>query len=363
MSHFAIRVLAAATAILLLVSSAAVCQDVSPLSHYHVWLPMTGFTQTDLDDAKAAGYDTVMLKIHPPPVGGAEGVGFASTDKSIQQVIDKGFNVILAILGWAGLGEQEFWDTQENGGKIMNRLDPFWPEAMARIEWYFASVIDHYKSAPRVVAFAPTWGIYGEAGFTSFQAARSEHALARYNEWRMVNNLRPLDALPSCASGPSSDFNRFIQFRYLYLEKQFDAMVRRLKEHAGKVPVGMWQEMYPVLGYLWNMVEVPAADFALYESCFPFQANRHPEKSLGETMGFRYRCNSADDYRDYYLPLLARKRGEGGRFMGCQLTNDYAVKNYGWTKEKTERIGFSKCVLHLPLLIFSLPSFVPFDDT
>ncbi|NLE59915.1 MAG: hypothetical protein GX616_16305, partial [Planctomycetes bacterium] len=79
-----------------------------------------------------------------------------------------------------------------------------------------------------------------------------------------------------------------------------------------------------------------------YESCFPFQTSHHPEKTLAEAMGFRYRCASADDYRDYYLPLLARKRGEGQRFMGCQLTNDYAVKNYGWTAARAEEFGFDR---------------------
>ncbi|KPJ63589.1 hypothetical protein AMK68_03625 [candidate division KD3-62 bacterium DG_56] len=303
---------------------------------------MTGMTDDQIADARAAGYDTVMLKIHPPLVGNAREIDFTSMDERVDRVTARGLNVILAVLGWVGLGEGRFWDTDENGDKIPNRLDPFWPEAMDQIEWYFASVIDHYKADPRVVAFAPTWGIYGEAGFTSFAAGRSEHALARFNQWRHKQGLAQLDALPTRRVGPNTEFNRFIRFRYLYLEQQFDAMIRRLKQRAGATPVGMWQELYPVAGYLWNMVEVPGADFALYESCFPYQTNHHPERSLAETMGFRYRCNSADQYRDYYLPLLARKRGEGGRFMGCQLSNDYAVKNYGWTEEKADRVQFDR---------------------
>lgn len=323
-------------------ASPAFAQDLSPLRDYHVWLPMTGMTDDQIDDARAAGYDTAMLKIHPPLVGNARGIDFTSMDERVDRVTARGLNIILAILGWVGLGDGQFWDTDENGNKIPNRLDPFWPEAMEEIESYFASVIDHYQSNPRVVAFAPTWGIYGEAGFTSFAAGRSQHALARFNEWRAKQGLAALDALPTRKPGPNTEFNRFIRFRYLYLEQRFDAMIRRLKQRAGAIPVGMWQEMYPVVGYLWNMVEVPAADFALYESCFPYQTNHHPEKSLGETMGFRYRCSSAHDYRDYYLPLLARKRGEGGRFMGCQLSNDYAVKNYGWTAEKAEQVQFDR---------------------
>ena len=213
---------------------------------------------------------------------------------------------------------------------------------MARVEWYYARVIDHYRGDPAVVAFAPTWGIYGEAGFTSFTAGRSPHALARFNEWLKARDLPPVEAIPTRKDGPNTDYNRFIRFRYLYVEERFAEMIGRLKSRAAGRPVGMWQELYPVIGYLYNMVEVPSADFALYESCFPFQTSHHPERTLAETMGFRYRCKSADEYRDYYLPLLARKRGEGQRFMGCQLSNDYAVKNYGWTPAQAEERAFDR---------------------
>jgi len=325
----------------LLLASAAFGQDVSPLRGHHVWLPMTGMTEQQMDDARAAGYDTIMLKAHPSVSTDGKSVDLAATDAQVNQAKAKGFKVILAILGWVGLGDGEFWDVEENGEKIPNQLDPFWPEAMERVEWYYEQVIEHYKADPRVVAYAPTWGIYGEAGFTTQTAGRSPHALARFNEWRAKQKLATLDALPTRKSGPNTEFNRFVRFRFLYMEEKFDAMFSRLKRLAGKVPVGTWQEMYPVIGYLWTMVEAPSADFALYESCFPFQTNHHPESSLGETMGFRYRCNSPEDYRKYYLPLLARKRGEGQRFMGCQLTNDYA-KNYGWTEEKAKSIGFDR---------------------
>lgn len=325
----------------LLLSSMCLAQDVSPIQHCHVWLPMTGWTPEQLDDARAAGYDTVFFKVHPPVSADGETIDFTSTDRIIRQAEEKGFKILLAILGWVGLGNCRFWDVDESGEKIPNQLDPFWPEAMQRVEWYYAQIIDRYKRDPKVVGFVPTWGIYGEAGFTSLTAGRSPHALARFNEWRARQGLAALDALPTRKDGPNTEFNRFIRFRYLYIEQQFDAMIRRLKERAEGVPVGMWQELYPIVGYLWNMVEVPSADLALYESCFPFQTNHHPEKSLGETMGFRYRCSSAKDYRDYYLPLLARKRGEGQRFMGCQLTNDY-VKNYGWTEDRAKEIGFDR---------------------
>jgi len=322
-----------------MLTTTAFAQDLSPLKDRNVWLPMTGVTEQQVQDARDAGYDTVMLKIHPRLIGEGTGIDFSIHEETIRWVKVRDMKLVLAILGWVGLGNGEFWDVKESGEKVMNRLDPFWPEAMERVEWYYERVIDHYKEDPAVAAFIPTWGIYGEAGFTSGDAGRSPHALARFNEWREERGLAPLDSLPTYRDGPNTDYNRFIRFRYLYLEEKFDAMMRRLKERVPATPVGMWQEMYPVVGYLWTMVEVPSADLALYESAFPFQTVHHPEKSLGETMGFRYRCSSADDYRDYYLPLLVRKRGEGQRFMGCQLTNDYA-KNYGWTEEEAEAKGF-----------------------
>jgi len=316
-------------------------QDLSPLRDCHVWLPMTGVTREQIDDAVAAGYDTMMLKVHPPVTPGATGIHPALHEDTISYAAARGLKLVLAVLGWVGLGDGEFWDTDRSGAKIMNRLDPFWPEAMRRVEWYYGRVIDCYARRPNVVAFAPTWGIYGEAGFTSFAAGCSQHALARFNEWRRDQYLPPLDRLPARTEGPNTEYNRFIRFRYLYIEERFDEMVTRLKERAGGIPVGMWQELYPVVGYLWTMVEVPSADFALYEACFPFQTLHHPEKSLAEIMGFRYRCASPEDYRDYVLPLLARKRGEGQRFMGCQLSNSYA-KNYGWSEEKAKQVHFDR---------------------
>jgi hypothetical protein len=335
------RLLILLPGLLMLFSPAAWAQDVSPLRDYHVWLPMTGVTEKQMDDAAGAGYDAIMLKLHPPITSGATDVDFSVHAGVIEQATSRGLKLVLAILGWVGLGNGEFWDVDESGEKIMNRLDPFHLEAMERVEWYFERVIDHYQQNPDVVAFAPTWGIYGEAGFTRLTGGRSEHAVARFNEWLASEDLPPLEVLPTKHGGPNTEFNRFVRFRYLYLEEKFDAMIRRLKERAGDVPVGMWQELYPVLGYLWTMVEVPSADFAMYESCFPFQSVHHPEKCLAETMGFRYRCSSPEDYRDYYLPLLARKRGEGQRFMGCQLSNHYAA-NYGWTEEKAREVRFDE---------------------
>lgn len=301
---------------------------------------MTGVNDKQMDDARAAGYDTVMLKIHPS-ISADNLIDYKDMDARVKQATDHGFKVLLPILGWVGLGDGKFWDVMEDGKRIPNQLDPFWPECMKQFEWYCGQVIQHYKGNPAVVGFAPTWGIYGEAGFTDLAAGRSPHALARFNEWRATRGLPALDKLPTRQAGPNTDFNLFIQFRYQYMEQQFDAMVKRWKSMAAPLPVGMWQEMYPVIGYLWTMVEVPSADFALYESCFTCQTTHHPEKTLAETMGLRYRCKSPEDYRHYYLPLLARKRGDGQRFMGCQLSNDYA-RNYGWTEEYAEKIGFDR---------------------
>lgn len=322
-------------------TSTVFAQDSFPLKDHLVWLPMTGATDEQISDAAAAGYTAMMIKTAPPLK--EDGTpDFAATDALIERADRHGLRVVMAILGWGGLGRGQFWDTDESGARIPNRLDPFWPEAMQRVEAYFTHMIRRYAGDDRVIAFAPTWGIYGEAGFTSFTAGRSPHALARFNAWRKTQNLEPLDALPTRREGPNTEYNRFIRFRYLYLEHAFNEMIGRLKRHADNKPVGMWQELYPVVGYLYTMVEVPSADFAMYESCFPFQTSHDPSRTLGETMGFRYRCGSPDDYRDYYLPLLARKRGEGQRFMGCQLSNDYAVKNYGWSLEKARRLRFDE---------------------
>lgn len=329
--------------VVVLLPPAVVCvaQDVSPLKHEHIWLPMTGVTAAQMDDAVAAGYTAMMCKLHPPLINNQRVIDFTAHAAMINQATERGLKLVVAILGWVGLGDGRFWDTREDGSKIENQLDPFWPEAMEQVEWYYTAVMEHYAQFPQVIAFIPTWGIYGEAGFTEQSAGRSLHALARFNEWRERQGLPVLETLPTLQSAPDTEWNRFVRFRYLYLERQFDAMVKRLKAHAGGRPVGMWQELYPVIGYLWTMVEVPSADFALYESCFPFQTLHHPEKALAETMGFRYRCHSAAAYREYYLPLLARKRGEGQRFLGCQLSNDY-VRNYGWTEEYAAQIGFDR---------------------
>ncbi len=327
--------------VLLLCHRRCECQDLNPLAKYQIWMPMTGVTPDQMDDALRAGNTAIFLKVHPGVSADGKTIDFAETDRQVAQAKVKGFSIVMAILGWVGLGDGQFWDVDEGGKRIPNQLDPFWPDAMQRYEWYHSEVIKHYRDDPKVVAFAPTWGIYGEAGFTSFEAGRSEHALACFNEWRVERKLRPLEALPTRKYGPNTDYNHFIRFRYLYMEQHFDAVIKRLKQLANGRPVGSWQELYPVIGYLWTMVELPSADFALYESCFPFQTNHHPEKSLGETMGFRYRCKSWRDYRNYYLPLCARKRGEGQRFVSCQLTNDYA-KNYGWSEEQAARMQFDR---------------------
>ena len=332
-------------ALLTLVAVALACrsalaQDISPLKGRLVWLPMTGYSEADLDDARAAGYDTAMLKI-APPMNAAGEVDFAAPNAFVKQASDRGMKVVFAIVGWAALG-QDFWDTETGGKKLMGRLDPFWPEAMERVETYFRAVLRRYAGNPDVIAFAPTWGIYGEAGFVSFEAGRSEHALARFNEWRKQGGLAPVETLPDLTAGLNTDYNRFIRFRYVYLEEAFSAMLRRLKGAAGGKPVGMWQEMYPVMGYLWTMTEQPEADFALGEASFPFQTLHRTESSLTETMGFRYRCGDWRGYAKYALPILARKRGGGQGFMGCQLTNGYAVNSFGWTQQRAERVEFNR---------------------
>lgn len=307
-----------------------------------VWLPMTGATGEQIADAARSGYDTVLWKASPGLLPDGRELDFTAIEKRLAAGHEHGLKCILAVLGESGLGREDLFDRDEQGRRLTGELDPFNPAAMARLEQVYAQVIQRYVNRPDVVGFAPTWGIYGEAGFRSFTAGRSPHALDRFNEWRAKQALSPLEALPSRREGPNTEYNRFIRFRYCYMEEQWDAMFRRLRGLAGGKPVGTWQELYPVIGYLYHMVEVPSADFALYESCFPFQTSHHPRKTLAETMGFRYRCDSAEDYRDYYLPLLARKRGEGQHFMGCQLNNEYASNNYKWPPHKAAEVRFDQ---------------------
>ncbi len=313
-----------------------------PIGQRLVWLPMTGCTQEQMADAARAGYDTVLCKVHPRVSPDRQKLDFTAIDKQLAEAQAQNLRVILAIVGESALERSEYLDVDRQGNPLPGHLDPFLPEAMARIEWAFAQIMDRYAGKPEVVAFAPTWGIYGEGGFRLPSSGRSPNALARFNEWRRANGWPPLNAVPSRSDGPNTEYNRFIRFRYLYMQEQWDAMIRRLKPRSGDKPVGTWQELYPVVGYLYNMVAVPSADFALYESCFPFQTTHDPAKTLAETMGFRYRCDSAESYRDYYLPLLARKRGEGQHFIGCQLSNSYAEKNYHWPPEKAARVGFDQ---------------------
>lgn len=327
---------------LLLVLTLLPAETSWPLGDRLIWLPMTGVTEAQLADAAGAGYGAVLWKIRPQPLPARDALQFEPIDDKVAQARRHGLESILAIIGEGALNKDAFFDVDEQGNRLPGQLDPFDPDAMARIEWAYAQVIDRYRTEPDVVAFIPTWGIYGEAGFTSFAAGRSGHALARFNEWLRQRGLPVVETLPTRAGGPGTAYNRFIRFRYLYMEEQFDGIISRLKNRAGGKAVGTWQELYPAIGYLWTMVEVPSADFALYEACFPFQTSHHPEKTLAETMGFRYRCDSAEDYHDYYLPLIARKRGEGQRFMGCQLSNHYAVSHYGWPEEKVDRIQFDR---------------------
>ena len=328
-------------ALILMVAALLPADVPGVLAERLVWLPMTGATDKQMADAAGAGYEAVLWKVSVRVKAGTEEIDFAGIDKQVVRARRHGLKSILAIIGEGSLGSA-FFDVDEEGRRLNGHLDPFWSEAMARIEWGFSKVIERYAGHPDVAAFAPTWGIYGEAGFKSFSAGRSPHALARFNEWRQARGLASLDVIPTRRDGPNTEYNRFIRFRYCYMEDQWDAMFSRLKARSGCKPVGTWQELYPVIGYLYHMVDVPSADFALYESCFPFQTSHHSEKTLAETMGFRYRCDSAEGYRDYYLPLLARKRGEGQRFMGCQLSNSYADKNYRWPTGKAERVRFDQ---------------------
>ena len=82
-----------------LLGSGLAAQDEFPLRDCHVWLPMTGVTEEDMDDAIEAGYDTLLLKLQPPltPDGGDVDARFHAD--VIGQAREKGFKLILAVLG------------------------------------------------------------------------------------------------------------------------------------------------------------------------------------------------------------------------------------------------------------------------
>ena len=82
----------------------------------------------------AAGADTVVRTLtgtsaHGSYVAFDVTIDFTATDDLVGRATRKGFKVVLAILGWGGLGRGQFWDTDEGGKKIPDRLDPFWPES------------------------------------------------------------------------------------------------------------------------------------------------------------------------------------------------------------------------------------------
>ena len=84
--------------------SGSMAQDLSPLKPHHVWLPMTGMTNEQIEQARRAGYDTVMLKISPRPSPDGTAIDFAATDELVARATRRGMKVIPAILGWVGLG-------------------------------------------------------------------------------------------------------------------------------------------------------------------------------------------------------------------------------------------------------------------
>ena len=145
--------------------------------------------------------------------------------------------------------------------------------------------------------------------------------LKAFNAWRSPTEDSPRSiGSRYAARGRIPTTTCSFGFRYLYLERVFTEMIDRLKPRAGRpagrdvagtlsgggLSVGPWSRCRPPISHCTNPV-------------LPTRTVHHPERCLAETMGMRYRCKSADDYRKYYLPLLARKRGEGQRFHGLPV--------------------------------------------
>ncbi|NIA16643.1 MAG: hypothetical protein GWP08_21545 [Nitrospiraceae bacterium] len=314
--------------------------DTRPFRSRMLWMPMTGCTDEDLDDAVAAGYDTLFTKVAPHYPGPARPIDFDAADDLIRKAQARGMKIVLAWLLWTGLPHGRFYIECEDGSRMENRIDPCWDAAMAAVRLHAERLLDHYMGCADVIAIAPTWGIYGEAGYAAFNAGYSPYTLEKYNRWRIARGEATVSALPSAANpGENVLFHRF-RFEYLVsVWGELSAHLRRLEPNG--IPVGAWQEIYNGHMYQLALSETPGADFAINEMCFPWGTTYDQSRALGETMGFRFKCAGYAAYRDYYRPLIARKWAEGQQAVGCQLSLDYAEKNYTqWPAGRAKEVAF-----------------------
>jgi len=315
--------------------------DARPFRSRMIWMPMTGYTDEQLDDAVAAGYDTVFVKVHPTYAGPGRPIDFmAGGEDLVKKAQARGMKVITAWLLWTALEPGAFWLEKADGTREMGRIDPCWDAAMAQVRQFCEQMLDHYLGCGDVIAIAPTWGIYGEAGYAAFDGGYGPHALAKFNRWLVAHGEGQADRLPD-----GSDPYRHVLFHRFRFEHnaavwgELNGHLRRLEPNG--LAIGAWQEIYNGHMYQLALNEVPGADFAVNEMCFPWGTTQDQARALGETMGLRYKCDRFEDYRDYYLPLLARRWAEGQQGIGCQLSNAYAEKTYAkWPEGKAAEVEF-----------------------
>ncbi|MBI5091020.1 MAG: hypothetical protein HZB26_01085 [Candidatus Hydrogenedentes bacterium] len=312
-----------------------------PFRSRMLWMPMTGYTDTQLDDAASAGYDTLFTKVAPPYAGPGVPLDFTEADGLIKKAQARGMKAVVGWLLWVGLPPGQFGLARADGSQIANQIDPCCDAAMAQVKAYAEQLLDHYMGCRDIIALTPTWGIYGEAGYTEFNSGYSLYALEKFNRWLVARGEAQVAKLPD-----ASDAYHWLlwhRFRFEYLPQvwgEFNGHLKRLEPNG--VKIGAWQEIYNGHMYDLALSEAPGADFAINEMCFPWGMTYDQPKAIGETMGIRYKCNAYTDYKDYYLPLIARKWAEGQQAIGCQLSNSYAEENYAWQSGTAARLEFDR---------------------
>lgn len=316
--------------------------DERPFRDHMIWMPMTGWTEAQFDDARAAGYDTVFCKLAPPYAAPDAPIDFGKTDEMLRAAQARGMKVLLAMLLWTGLPPGQFYVACHDGTRVPDRIEPMWAEAWDAARAWAARLHDHYMGCPDIIAFAPTWGIYGEAGYVRIDAGYGPHALKAFNQWRLSRGEPALDRLPDPA--PTYDNLLFHRFRFERLAGLHGELVAGLQHRdPNGTAIGAWQEIYNIHNYRLALAEAPGARFAINEMCFPFVTTYDQRRAIGETMGVRYLCDGFEDYRDYYRPLAARRWAEGQQAIGCQLSNHYAEANYSaWPAGRAEEVGFEQ---------------------
>ncbi len=316
--------------------------DTRPFRNHMLWMPMTGYTDQDLDDAVAAGYDTLFTKIAPAYPGPGKPLDYSHGEELIRKARARGMKVVLGWLLWTGLPPGRFYLQNEDGTRLPDRIDPCWDAAMGYVRRHAEKLLDHYMGCADIIGLAPTWGIYGEGGYASFNSGYSPYLLEKFNRWRISRGEVSLAKLPT--ADETYKYVLLQRFRFEYLANVWGELNAHLRHREPNgIAIGAWQEIYNGHMFQLALSEVPGADFAVNEMCFPWGTTYDQPRAIGETMGIRYKCDRFEDYRDYYLPLIARKGAEGQQAIGCQLSLDYADRNYAaWPEGHAAKVGFQQ---------------------